>query len=75
MCIIYKASKIRHKKYKNIFALSIKMLNLLKNELILIAKKKSISGYKSMSRNELINAIKTSEPAKNNRKKVITYKF
>ena len=69
MCIIYKASKIRHKKYKNIFALSIKMLNLLKNELILIAKKKSISGYKSMSRNELINAIKTSESAKNNRKK------
>ena len=46
------------------------MLNLLKSELILIAKKKkSISGYKSMSRNELINAIKTSEPAKNNRKK------
>ena len=40
MCIIYKASKIRHKKYKRIFALSIKMLNLLKSELRLIAKKK-----------------------------------
>ena len=36
MCIIYKASKVRHKKYKNIFAPSIKMLNLLKR---LIAKK------------------------------------
>ena len=39
MCIIYKASKIRHKKYKNFFALSIKMLNLLKIELRLTAKK------------------------------------
>ena len=55
MCIIYKASKIRRKKYKNIFALSIKMLNLLKSELRLIAKKISISGYKSMSKNGKCN--------------------
>ena len=69
MCIIYKASKIRHKKYKKIVALSIKILNLLKSELRLITKKISISGYKSMSKNELINAINTSELAKNNTKK------
>ena len=47
------------------------MLNLLKSELRLIAKKKrSISGYKSMSKNELISAINTSGPAKNNRKNI-----
>ena len=37
------------------------MVNLLKSELKLITKKRSISGYKSMSKNELINAINTSE--------------
>ena len=42
MCIIYKASKIRHKKYKKFFALSIKMLNMLKSELRLIAKTKEV---------------------------------
>ena len=40
------------------------MLNLLKSKLRLIAKRRSISGYKSMSKNELINSINTSEPAK-----------
>ena len=74
MCIIYKASKIGHKKYKKNFALSIKMLNLLKSELRLIAKRRSISGYKSMSKNELINAINTSEPGKNNRKNIFKSK-
>ena len=64
MCIIYKASKTRHKKYKKNFARSIKMLNLLKSELRLIVKKRSISGYKSMSKSELINAINTSESTK-----------
>ena len=39
MCSICKASKIRHKKYKKDFARSIKMLNLFKSELRLIAKK------------------------------------
>ena len=38
MWIIHKVSKIRHKKMK-IFVLSMKMLNLLKSELRLIAKK------------------------------------
>ena len=33
------------------------MLNLLKSELRSIAKKRSINGYKSVSKNELINAI------------------
>ena len=51
------------------------MLNLLKNELRLIAKKRSISGYKSMSKNELINAINISEPAKNNRKNIFKSKI
>ena len=46
------------------------MLNLLKSELRLVAKKRSISGYKIMSNNELINAINTSKPAKNNRKNI-----
>ena len=51
------------------------MLNLLKSELILIVKKKrSISDYKSMSRNELINPINTSEAAKNNRKNIFKSK-
>ena len=49
------------------------MLHLLKSELRLIAKK-SISGYKSMSKNELINAINTSEPIKNNRKNIFKSK-
>ena len=74
MCIIYKASKIRDKKYKTIFAPSIKMLNLSKSELRLIAKERSISGYKSMSKNELINAINTSEPAKSNEKNIFESK-
>ena len=50
------------------------MLNLVKSELRLIAEQTSISGYKSMSRNELINAINTSEPAKNNRKNIFKSK-
>ena len=50
------------------------MLNLLKSELRLIAKKGRISGYKSMSKNELIDSINTSEPAKNNRKNVFISK-
>ena len=40
------------------------MLNLLKSELRLIAKERSISGYISMTKYELINAINTSEPGK-----------
>ena len=39
MCIIYKPSKIRRKKFKKNCALSIKMLNLLKSELRLVVKK------------------------------------
>ena len=51
------------------------MLNPLKRQLRLIAKKKrSISGYKSMSKNELVNAINTSEPAKNNKKNIFKSK-
>ena len=46
------------------------MLNLLKSELRLIVKKKrKIRGYKSMSKNELINAINTSKLTKNSKKK------
>ena len=41
------------------------MLNLVKSELRLIAKKSGykISGCKSMLKNDLINAINASEPA------------
>ena len=39
-----------------------------------VNSKKSISGYKSMSKNELINAINTCEPAKNNRKSIFKSK-
>ena len=53
--------------------LSIKMLNLLKSELRLIAKK-GISGYKNISKNELINAINTSKPTKNNKKNIFKSK-
>ena len=41
------------------------MLNLSKSELRLIAKKGSVSGYKNMSKDELISAINISKPAKN----------
>ena len=50
------------------------MLNLLKSELRLIAKKGRISGYKGMTKNELIDSINTSEPAKNNRKNIFISK-
>ena len=50
------------------------MLNLLKSELRSIAKKRSISGYKSMSKNELINAINISKPTKNNIKNIFKSK-
>ena len=56
------------KKIK-LFASSIKILNLLKSELRSIAKSKSISGYKSMSKKELINAINISKPTKNKEKR------
>ena len=50
------------------------MLNLLKSELRSTAKKRSISGYKSMSKNELINAINISKPTKNNKKNIFKSK-
>ena len=50
------------------------MLNLLKSELRSIAKKRSISGYKSMSKHKLINAINISKPTKNNKKNVFKSK-
>ena len=53
-----------------IFVSSTNMLNLLKSELRSIAKKRSISGYKSMSKNELIKTINLSKPSKNNNKNI-----
>ena len=44
------------------------MINLAKSELRSLAKKRSISGYKSMSKNELIYAISISKPTRNNKK-------
>ena len=46
------------------------MLNLSKSELRLIATKRGVSGHKSMSKDELINAINTSKPTKNNKKNI-----
>ena len=46
------------------------MLNLSKTELRSIAKKRSISVYKSMAENELINAINISKLTKNNKKNI-----
>ena len=46
------------------------MLNLLKSKLRLIAKERGVRSYKSMSKDELINAINTLKPAKNSRKGV-----
>ena len=40
------------------------MLNLLKSELRSIAKNKTISDYKSMSKNELINTVNISKRIK-----------
>ena len=45
------------------------MLNLSLKELKLIAKKRTISDYKSMSKTELINAINISKTTKNGKKK------
>ena len=68
--------KLGTKKIIKIFVSSTKMLNLLKSELRSIAKKKerSISGYKSMSKNELINAINISKPTKNNKNNIFKSK-
>ena len=46
------------------------MLNLSKTELRSIAKKRSISDYKSMPKNELIIAINISKPTKNNKNNI-----
>ena len=43
------------------------MLNLLRNELISIEKERTISDYKSMSKNELIDAINILKPTKYNK--------
>ena len=50
------------------------MLNLLKSKLRSMAKKRSISGYKSMSKNELINAINILKPTKHNKKNIFKSK-
>ena len=46
----------------------------MKSELRLTAKKRNISGYKSMSKNELINAINISESTKNNKNNIFKLK-
>ena len=71
MCIIYKAFKLRHKKYKKIFALSIKMQNLLKSELRLIAKKEVLVVTKVCQK---MNAINRSAPAKSYRENIFKSK-
>ena len=50
------------------------MLNLLKSELRLIAKERSISSYKTIPKNELINAINISKSTKNNIKNIFKSK-
>ena len=45
------------------------MLNLSQSELRFIAKKRSVSRYKNMSKDELIDATNISKPAKNNKKR------
>ena len=51
MWVIHEVSKINKKKIIiKIFKRSIKMQNLSKNELRSIAEKRSINGYKSMSK-------------------------
>ena len=46
------------------------MLYLLESELRLIEKERGVRSYKIMSKDELINAINTSEPAKKKKKKI-----
>ena len=50
------------------------MLNLLKSELRSLGKKRSIGGYKSMSKHELINAMNISKPTKNSKKNILKSK-
>ena len=56
------------------FELSIKTSNLFKSELKSAAKKRTISDYKSMSKNEVINAINLSKTTKNNKKSIFKSK-
>ena len=70
MWIIHMVSKIIKKKIKKFFTLSIRIQNLSKNESMLITKKRSINDYKSMSKNELINAISILKPTKYNKKNI-----
>ena len=58
----------------NIFCPTIKMQNLLKSELRLTAKNRKICGYKSMSKNELTNAINILKPTKNNKNNIFKSK-
>ena len=51
------------------FGSSIKLSNLSKNEIRLIAIKGTVNDYKSVSKNELINAINISKPTKINKNK------
>ena len=50
------------------------MLNLLRNELISIEKERTISDYKSMSKNELIDAINILKPTKYNKTNIFKSK-
>ena len=50
------------------------MLSLSKSELRLIAKKRSASGYKNMSKDELIDAINISKPAKITKRIILNQK-
>ena len=45
-----------------------------KSELRLMAKKRSVSGYKNLSKDELISAINITKPAKNNKKNIFKSK-
>ena len=46
------------------------MLNLSKSDLRFIAKKRSVSGYKNMPKDELIDRINRSKPSENNKKNI-----
>ena len=70
MCIIYRISKIRHKKCKKISTKYKDAKSVEKGIKTNSKKKRGVSGYKNMSKDELISAINITKPAKNNKNNI-----
>ena len=69
MCFICKAFRIRPKKYKRKFCAKYKNVKFVEKRIKINGKRKEVlTVTKVCQKNELINVINTSEPAKSNKK-------